>query len=162
MHKYRKNPGLIFIQKIMPGLKCALQLKWKPKFYLDIVGSAGNALGHCFNGSGSSERFLDDERSTAADTVLGDHPEVVRRVLLEPPDLEWRHRRRADLLPRLLADLATLDNVRRDRWPAVAFRNVPPELHRVVRLPLDGRGAGRRRWLVLNSKESVLNKLGTA
>jgi len=79
--------------------------------HLNIIGSAGNALGHCLDSSGSSERFLDDEGGTAADTVLGDHPEVVRRVLLQTPDLERRHRRRADLLPRLLADLATLDDV---------------------------------------------------
>jgi hypothetical protein len=42
-------------------------------FYLDIVGSAWNTLWHCSDSSGGSERFFDDERDTAADTVLGDH-----------------------------------------------------------------------------------------
>ncbi len=41
--------------------------------YLDIVGSAWNTLWHCSDSSGGSERFFDDERDTAADTVLGDH-----------------------------------------------------------------------------------------
>lgn len=56
--------------------------------YLDIVRRAGYPLGHCFDCSGRSEGLLNDKGSTAAYTVLCNHSEVVRRVLLETSDLD--------------------------------------------------------------------------
>ena len=118
------------------------------EYYLNIVRRARDSLRNQLDSRGRVERLLDDERRAAADNVLGDDPEVVGRVLLEATDLDGGDGARADLLPRLLSDFATLDDVLADGGAAVAFRNVPAEFHRTVARPVDGGRAGRRRWFV--------------